>query len=243
MTTAATAFPLIGSQPVGNFFIPDNVQRHTLGNVISFNDPFWGGGEAMYVQFPAGAAQAVGTVNAYDTVTAFLATPVANTANLGKSVGFTMNAIPNSAVPVYGWLVISGQFPIWSNASIAANTAVGIVAAGQAGANSAGKEIVGCRIVKPATTTVIKNNAQLFPTTAVRLTTPSDGWFVGIALSGTGVGAGATVTNIDPDNRTLVASVASTIAGSASVTGTYNDGTNFFNVAVFDRPTMQGAIT
>lgn len=243
MTTAATAYPLIGSQPVGNFFVPDTTQRHVLGTILAFNDPYWGGGEAIYLQMPTSTAFDVGTVMSYDVATSFVAAAVANTAIMGKSVAFLMNAVGSNASAQYAWCAISGQFPVYSNASVAANTAIGIVAAGQAGANAAGKQLENCRVTKPATTTVVKANTQQYTSTILRTTTPSDGWFVGVALTGTGVGASAVISAIDPDNRTITSSVASTASNSVSVTGTYNDGTKYWNVCTFNRPFIQGPIT
>lgn len=245
MTTAASAYPLIGSQPVGNFFIPDTTQRHTLGAVITYSDPYWGGGEAIYLQMPTSTALNVGHVLVYDTATSFVASAVANTTLLGKSVAFLMNAVASNASAQFGWAVISGQFPVWSNASVAANTAIGIVAAGQAGAVANGKQIVNCRVTKAATTTVAKTNTQTFASNTVLVPSNSDGWFVGVALSGTGVGASAVISAIDPDGASpsIVSSVASTATASVTVTGTYNDATNFWNVCTFDRPFMQGQIT
>lgn len=244
MTTAATAYPLIGSQPVGNFFTPDTTQRHPLGSVITFNDPYWGGGEAIYLQMPTSTALTVGAVLAYDTATSFVASAVANTANLGKSVAFLMNAVASSASAQYAWAQISGQGPVFSGASVAANTAIGITAAGQAGANSAGKQLVNCRVTLPATTTVAKANTQTQNGSPIlQLCKVSDGWFVGAALSGTGIPASTTITGIDPNNRTVTMNNNATATGSVTVTATYNDGTNFFNICTYNRPFAQGAIT
>ena len=51
------------------------------------------------------------------------------------------------------------------------------------------------------------------------------------------------MTAIDPDNRTVTISNAATATGSVTVTGTRNDGTNFFNVVTIDRPFAQGQVT
>lgn len=243
MTTAATAYPLIGSQPVGNFFVPDTTQRHPLGAIIAFNDPYWGGGEAIYLKMPTSAALKVGTVMSYDVASSFTAATLANTANMGKSICFLMNAVASSASAQYAWCAIAGSFPVWSSASVAADTAIGVVAAGQAGAVANGKQFANCRVTLPATTTVAKTNTQQFTSTILRTTTVSDGWFVGVALTGTGVGASAVISAIDPDNRTITASVASTASNSVTVTGTYNDGTNYWNVCTFNRPFVQGQTT
>lgn len=242
MTTAATQYPLIGSAPVGNFFVPDTEQRHKLGSIITFNDPYFGGGEAIYLSMPASTALRVGQVLAYDTVASFAATSVANTANLGKPLAFLMNAVASNASVQYAWGVISGQFPVYSSASIAANTALGIVAAGQAGANSAGKQILNARVTLPATTTVVKANTVTQNGSPVLKVQNTDGWFVGVSVSGTGITT-SLIIGIDPDNRTVTLASNATATGAVSATGTYNDATSFFNVVTCDRPFAQGAIT
>lgn len=242
MTTAATQYPLIGSQPVGNWFIPDTTQRHPLGAVVGFLDPFWGGGEAIYVQVPLSTVLKVGAVLTWDTATSFLASNVANTALLGKEVGFLMNAVASSATAQFAWVQISGQCPAFASASVAADTATGIVAAGQSGANSISKQILNCRVTKPATTTVVKANTVTQNGSPLIKVQISDGWFVGVSVSGTGITT-SLITAIDPDNRLVTLASNSTATGAVSATGTYNDATNFFNVVTCNRPAAQGPIT
>lgn len=246
MTTAASVFPLIGSQPVGNFNIPDTVQRHPLGTVINVNDPYWGGRELIYLaySFTNGTPLRVGAILTYGTASGFTATLVANTANLGSSVAFVNDGILSTAATgtYYLWAVISGQCPVWSSASVAANTAIGIVAAGQGGANSAGKQLVNTRVVLPATTTVVKANTVTQNGSAIIRPFTADGWFLGVSVSGTGITT-SVINNIDPDNRTITLASNSTATGAVSATGTYNDATNFYNIVLCDRPFAQGAIT
>lgn len=241
MTTAAGMFPLIGTQPVGNFFVPDSTQRHPLGAQISVTDPYWGGQELMYVSFPASTALSVGHVLVVDS--AFSATAVPNTANLGQSVAFALNAVPSNASVQYGWVVIGGKCPALSGASVAANAAIGITAAGKLGANAAGKQILNAKVQVAATTTVVKTNTQTQNGSNVLKVSSTDGWFIGVALTGTGIAASTEVTGIDPDNRTVTMDNAATATGAVSVTGTYNDGTLFWNVLHVQRPFAQGAIT
>lgn len=246
MTTAANIVPYVGAQAIGNWNTPDTTQRHTLGTVISVADPYWGGQELMYVQFSftTGTPLRTGAVLAYDAASSFTATLVANTANLGKSVGFNLNAIPsaNATGTYYLWIVISGSYVAWSSASVAADTAIGIVAAGQAGANSAGKQLVNCRSTRPATTTVVKANTVTQNGSPILRVSNTDGWFVGGSVSGTGITT-SLITAIDPDNRTVTLASNSTATGAVSATQTFNDATNFYNNVTFNRPFAQGAIT
>ncbi|WP_175740032.1 hypothetical protein [Burkholderia ambifaria] len=249
MTTAATQFPLIGSQPVGNFFTPDNIQRHPLGAQVTFDDPYWGGGDAMYLAIPTSTALKVGEVVVWDGTNKIVDVP--NTANLGMPVALAMNANASDANNVqYGWFLISGQGVALSTASVAAAAQIGIAAAGKLGAVSAGKQILNCRVEIAATTTVVKANTQTTNGSPLLRVSNSDGWFVGAALSGTGIPASTSIGAISADGRTVsmvqtgtTTAQNATASGSVSVTGTYNDGTNFWNVLAINAPFAQGQIT
>lgn len=241
MTTAASITPYVGHQAAGNFFQPDDVRRHTLGTILSYANPFWGGGEAVYLSVPASTPLVVGTPVVWDVANSAIAVP--NTANLGMPLAFVMNAFPSNPAVTYGWFVISGRYPVASNASVAAAAPIGIAAAGRLGANSAGKQVLNARVQAPATTTVIKANTSTQAGSTLLKVSNTDGWFVGVALSGTGIPALTVITAISEDDRTVTMSLAATATGSVSVTGTYNDGTIFWNVISADRPFAQGAIT
>ena len=244
MTTAASSWPQLGTQPVGNFFQPDNVQRHKLGQTLSVVDPFYGGQELVYLAIPVSTALNVGHVVTWDVNNNII--PIPNTANLGFPVAFCLNKVASDAANVqYGWFIIEGQALAWSNASVAAAAAIGIVAAGQLGANSAGKQILNARVAAAATTTVAKANTQTQSGSTIIRTSQAgtDGWFVGMAMTGTGIAASSVITAIDTDNRTVTLNNAATATGSVTVTGTRNDATNFWNLVVVDRPLSQGAIT
>lgn len=241
MTTAAGQYPLIGSQPIGNFFTPDTTQRHPLGASLTFDDPYWGGGEAIYLAIPTSTAFKVGEVVVWDSGNN--AVDVPNTANLGMPVALALNANASNASSVqYGWFLISGQGLALSGASVAAAAQIGITAAGKLGANSAGKQILNARVGAAATTTVVKSNVQTTNGSPIIRPSNTDGWFVGMAVTGTGIPASTTVSAIGPA-RDVTLSANCTATGSVSVTGTYNDGTNFWNVLAVNAPFAQGAIT
>lgn len=242
MTTAATNYPLIGSQAVGNWFIPDTTQRQPLGQVISVSDPFWGGQELIYLAVPASTTIPMGGVVTWDTSLQTVTLP--NTANLGVPVALALNAVASSSSVQYAWFVIEGQYVAYSSASVAVAAAIGITAAGQLGANSAGKQILNARVVDAATLTLTKANVSTQSgSTILRCPTGTDGLFVGGYLSGTGIPAGATVASIDPDNYRVTMSAAATATGAITLTQTNNNGTVYYNTLVVDRPFAQGAIT
>ena len=236
--------PLVGSPAIGNFFIPDTTQRTALGIIQSAVDSYWGGGEFIYLQY--GATIVKGAAVVWDAN--FVATLLPNTANQGCPVAFAMgaNGVDLTGVTTgnFGWFQLSGKIPMWSSATVAAAALTGVVAAGQMGAVSAGKQLASARIVLPATTTVTKAGcsglAALF---TVKCPPGTDGIFPGLAVTGTGIGASAKVVAMSPDGVTLTLSVANSAAVSGTLTFTYNDGTNYFNVAQVWEGAMEGQIT
>lgn len=228
------------------------------GAIIAGYDNYWGGVEFQYCYFNSAVAPWTPVTIKPSTAlvsgrNVFVASAVANTANQSRPLGV---AIALQAAGQYGWVAVSGLVPVLSTASVATDTPLGITGAGTLGASSAGKEIENLVNVLPATTTVTKN-VLLTSGSAVVLVTGNntiDGLFIGAAVSGTGIPAGAVVGLIDPDGRrfTMYAgpgvSAASTLAtatasGGITLTGTYNDGTNFYNVVQANRPFCQGRIT
>ena len=245
MTTAATQFPLIGSQPIGNYFAPDATQRQPLGAIVASDDPYWGGGEYIYLE--ANATLAQGAAVTWNGGTGFQAIDLPNTANQAVPVGF---AIYPMVAGQFGWFKISGQIVANCTASVAAGAAVGITAAGQLGATSAGKEIEGANSVAPATTTVAKANSTTRAGSNLVTVSNADGLFVGCAVSGTGIAASSYIGSISSDGRTLALFDSTltnpknaTASGGMTLTGTYNDATTFYNVLYADRPFAQGRIT
>lgn len=213
-----------------------------VGTIIQTNDRYWGGLELIRLSIPTGTSVLVGSISTLTRDFSYTAVP--NTANLGQSLAISTARVPSNATFVqYAWFAIAGQQPVLCGASVAANTAFGITAAGSGGANSAGKQILNARVVTAATTTVVKANTVTQSGSPVLQVQNTDGWFVGMALSGTGIAASTVVTGIDVDNRRVTMNNNATASGAVSVTGTYNDGTNFWNVATFSRPFAQGAIT
>lgn len=215
------------------------------GMLLTATDNWWGTGEFIY-------ARANGTIRmlalctctpVFDsTLTAwrFDMTEAPNTANLGKMVAVSQNALTSGQ---WAWFMVTGLTPILSNATVAADTTFGIAAAGQAGANTAGKQILNARVVAPATTTVIKANGQAQSGSLQLNVQNTDGWFEGLNLSGTGIAANTKIASIAADDRTVTLSLATTAIVNGNVTGTYNDATLFYNVAHLNRPFAQGAIT
>ncbi len=222
----------------------------TPGFIATAEDPVWGPGEFIFAR-ANGAIRQYGLCvltpvwDATNQVFRMDMTEVPNTANLGRPV-YVAQAYGAMAAGQYGWFLNSGITPINGTATVAADTAFGVVAAGQVGAISAGKQVCNARIVTPATQTVAKNvvpgmGGQIGDTVVPLNNT--QGLFVGGYVAGTGIPAGAFITNIDPLGTFIVISAALTAVATGTVTQTANNATIFYNIAHLDRAFAQGQIT
>lgn len=233
----------VGTQQVANFGLPDTTARQQTGLMADFVDNYWGGAEMLYVQ--ANGTVRVGAVVALNPALVsgkyqFLATEVTNTTIMGRPVYVAMTPM---TVGQFGWVCAAGLVPVLANATVAADTTASIVAAGQAGALAAGKQLVNARVAVPATATVAKTGCTANSGSTKLFVPSSDGWFIGVYLSGTGIAALTIVSDIDPSGTQVTLSVATTAAVNGTVTGTYNNATLFYNVMHLQRPFAQGAIT
>lgn len=234
-----------GIPQITQSFDDDATKRATLGLIVTAVDQYWGGGEFIYCNFAStvrnkGLVTITPTFDSANNRWLFTAVEVANTANLGRMLGV---AVMSAASGEYGWVQISGMTPVNCQAAVAADTTFGIAAAGQGGANSAGKQVLSARIHGASTITVAKTATKGVIGGDTIQVNNTDGWFVGGYLSGTGIGAAAIITSISTDEKTVGVSVVNSAAVTGSITCTYNNGTIFYNVALLNRPFAQGAIT
>lgn len=238
--------PNIGYKPVqlgGNTL--DSTPAHQPGLILPMTDNYWGPGEFIYAKANGnirnfGVCVFTPTFNTSTKSWDLNATEAPNTANLGRMLGISMRSM---TAATWGWFQIGGITPVNCSASVAADTAFGIAAAGQAGANSAGKQILNSRVVAAGATTSAKANCTGTSGSFTIQVPDSDGWFVGAYLSGTGVGVAAIISAIDPSGRFVTVTVANSAQINGTVTATYNNATIFYNVAHLNRPFAQGAIT
>jgi hypothetical protein len=232
----------VGHQQFALFGLPDTTQRVQYGLVGDFVDPYWGGAQAIYGRAGGTIRQGGICVNTPDIsggAIRHVFTEVPNTANLGRSVYVAMTPM---TVGQFGWFALSGVLPVNCNAAVAADTTFGIAAAGQGGANTAGKQVLGGRVVIASSTTVAKQGVAANGSNRLQVAGDA-GWFIGAYLSGTGIAAGATITDIDPSGTQVTMSAVATAAVNGTVTATYNNGTIFYNVVAINNPIAQGAIT
>lgn len=250
------ASDVIGYVPMTSFYQLDTVPggdgtsqiTSPQGQILMGQDPWWGGGEFL-------RCRANGTIRQFGLVVVsptfntaapafgqyeYLVTEAPATANLGRALGVAMR---NATAGQYVWVQVGGVTPVNCNASVAADTTFGIAAAGQGGANVAGRQVLNARVVAAGTTTVVKAACRA-PSASTILEVPNaDGWFPGVFLSGTGIAAATQAVQIDINNRTVTLNNATTAAVNGNVTATYNNGTIHYNVAYLNRPFAQGAIT
>jgi len=155
------------------------------------------------------------------------ATEIANTANLGSTLAVSQAVLTTGQ---YGWFQISGVTPISATASVAAGTVFGITGAGQVGATSTGKGVLNSMTVAASTLAIVKVGVGINGSNLINVP-DTQGLFLGMALTGTGVGAGV-ISAIDPSGRFILNTVANTAAVAGNVTGTATG----FIVAQINRP-------
>ena len=238
---------VVGNQPFNDWFIPDTVQRMALGLKVTAVDPFWGEGEFLYIKSNDAILKGSlvtwgGASIALGVVTAYLGTLLPSTAGQGFPFGVAMAPIPSGS---FGWLQLVGVCVYKTNATVAADTAVAVAAAGIAGTLVAGKQLLNTRnrIAATGTQTVI---AQTTNGTGVLTTGGYDGFFLGMAITGTGIPASTVVAGLSPDGRTIFTGSAigtlgdknSTASGSITLTGTYTG----FGQGTIQYPFSQGQI-
>jgi len=232
--------PIAGTQPFNDWFTPDTTQRQVLGTVVPAADPYWGWGEFLYVK--SNDAILKGSLVMWDE--AYLGVLLPNTANQGFPFGVAMAPMASG---VYGWLQISGRCVYKTNATVAADAAIGIAAAGIAGTNAAGKQLLNTRNRVSATGTVTASMLTTNGTNVLLAQKGYDGFFLGAALSGTGIPASTVVAGLDPDGKRIYTGSAigtfgdknSTATGQVTITGTYTG----YGSGNISRPFAQGAIT
>jgi hypothetical protein len=227
-----------GPQPFNDWFAPDTTQRHLLGLTITATDPYWGAGKFIYLK--SNDAVLKGSLVMWDETYQAVLLPT----TAGQGFPFAVAMAPTSTGK-YGWFQLEGRCVYKTNATVAADTAVAVAAAGIAGTLANGKQLLNTRNRVAATGTVTVT-AYTTNGNGVLQTAGYDGFFLGMALSGTGIPASTVVAKLDPDGRTIYTGSAigtlgdknSTASGSITLTGTYTG----FGSAMICNPFAQGQI-
>lgn len=212
---------MAGTQPFNDWFAPDTTQRHILGTQVTAVDPYWGLGKFMYVKSTDAILK--GSLVAWDESYNGGLLPSAVTQGFPWGV-----AMAPMASGTYGWIQLEGRAVYKTNATVAADAVVAVAAAGVLGATATGKQLIGVRNRVSATgtktvTATTKNGSYVLKTNGY------DGWFIGMALSGTGIPASTVVAKLDSDGQTVymgsaigtVGDKLATADGTVTVTGTY----------------------
>lgn len=231
---------LAGTQPFNDWFTPDTTQRQVLGTVIDAVDPYWGWGQFIYIK--SNDAILKGSLVIWDET--YQGTLLPNTANQGFPFGV---AVAPLASGKFGWLQLAGLAVYKTNATVAADTAIGIGAAGIAGTLANGKQLCGVRnrIAATGTSTFTANTYN--GTNVIYVPKGYDGAFLGMALSGTGIPASTVVAGLDPDGKRIYTGSAigtfgdknSTATGQITMTGTYTG----YGAGQLMYPEAQGQVT
>jgi len=236
----ASVYALSGYSPLNDWFVSDTTQRQPLGQPILACDPYWGTGKFLYLK--SNDAVVKGSLVQWDDT--YQATLLPNTANMGRPFGVAMYP---AASGNFFWAQVEGLAVYATNATVAADTAIGIGAAGIAGTNSAGKQLLGVRNRRSATATITATANTVNGSNVITVPKGYDGFALGLALTGTGVGGSAVVAGLDPDGKRIYTGTAigtlsganQTATGSITLTGTYTG----FGAGIINNPYSQGAIT
>lgn len=224
--------------------IPANLQALPIspGFIATAEDPVWGPGEFIFGRISAGiriygACMALPVWDATNKVYTYNFLEWTATANAGRPY-YIFQGSRAGIAGEYGWFQMSGRSPAASAASIAAGVAAGHNAAGTLSADAATFGIEGAIVVTPATQTVVAAGQGVAGSNQIFLAS-TQGFIIGGYLSGTGVGAAAIVSFIDPLGRYVLATVVNAATVTGNVTVTYNNATIFYNVLEMNR--MHGA--
>lgn len=235
----ASITPLAGTQPFNDWFVSDTVQRQPLGTTVTAVDNFWGTGKFVYLKSTATVLK--GSLVMWDE--AYNAALLPSTTLQGFPFAVAMYPAVSGN---FFWAQTEGRVVYQTNATVAADVAIAVAAAGIAGTLVAGKQLVNTRNRISATGTITKSVQTTNGLGVLVATGGYDGVFLGMALSGTGIPASTVAAGLDPDGKRITMGSAigtfdktATASGSITMTGTYTG----FGGAIINNPFAQGAIT
>jgi hypothetical protein len=236
----ANVSPTVGTQPYADFFVSSTTQAHPLGLTVTATDTFWGTGKFIYLKSTATVLK--GSLVIWDEI--YQAALLPNTTLQGFPFAVAMCPAVSGN---FFWAQTEGRCVYQCNATVAADAAVAIAAAGIGGTSAVSKQLVNFRQRISATGTKVLTSVNTVNGSGVlNATNGYDGFFLGMAVTGTGIPAASVVAAMDPDgHRFSIGSAVATFdktctaTGSVSVTGTYTG----FSSAMINNPFAQGAIT
>jgi len=232
--------PIAGTQPFNDWFVPDTTQRQPLGMEVTAVDPYWGTGVFVYLK--SNDAVLKGSVVCWDETYQATLLPSAVTQGFPFAV-----AMAPAASGTYFWAQHTGRAVYKTNATVAADGVLAVAAAGILGATATGKQVLGIRNRVAATGTVTVSVLTGNGTNILLAQKGYDGFFLGMALSGTGIPASTVVAGLDPDGKRIYTGSAigtfgdknSTATGQVTLTGTYTG----FGSGILNRPSCMQIVT
>lgn len=209
------------------------------GFFATAEDPVWGPGEFVFGRAGAGIriaglCQSLAVWDATNKVFTYNMIESTATANAGRSYYIYVG---NTALTTgqYGWFMTSGRYPVNGTSTIAADVKAGHNGAGQLTADAATFGIDASNVITPATQTVVAAAVSGVLGSNQIFLASTAGFFPGVYVSGTGVGAAAICSFVDPLGRYILVTVVNSAAVTGNVTATYNNATIFFNVLECNR--------
>jgi len=227
--------PVIGSQLALDIWEPSTTQSHPCGYIITVYDGYFGFQDLVYAKSASALVVGNPVVLSWTTTShapVLTATTCPTAIDNGEPIAVAKTAF--SAVSQFGWFVLNGITPVAADSALAAGAAIFAHAAGRIGATGVGKQLVGINALVAGSKTEVKT-AQVTAASYIINAGDTSGWFIGMPLTGTGVGSSAKITHIAP-NGDVTVDVVSTATGTVSVTGTYNDGTIYWPTCLLSSP-------
>ncbi len=229
----AAISPTLGTQPFNDWFVPDTTQRQPLGMEVTAVDPFWGTGVFVYLK--SNDAILKGSAVMWDET--FTSTLLANAATQGFCFAIAMAP---AAAGTFFWAQTVGRAVYKVTGTIAADAGVGIISTGILGPTASTKQTLGIRHRIASAGTVTVSVLTTNGTNVLLAQKGYDGFFLGMALTGTGIGASAVVAALDPDGKRIYTGTAiavptganQTASGQVTLTGTYTG----FGSGIINRP-------
>lgn len=235
----AAISPTLGTQPFNDWFAPDTTQRQPLGMEVTAVDPYWGTGVFIYLK--SNDAVLKGSVVMWDESFNAALLPSAVTQGFPFAI-----AMAPAASGTYFWAQHTGRAVYKTNATVAADGVLAIAAAGILGATATGKQVLGIRNRVSATGTVTVSVGTQTNTGTLLAQKGYDGFFLGTALSGTGIPSSTVVAGLDPDGKRIYMGSAigtfdkvATATGQVTLTGTYTG----YGSGILNRPSCMQIVT
>lgn len=230
--------PIEAVVPVPTATVPPFGYPISPGFIATAEDPIWGPGEFVFARAGAGiriygGCQFLPVWDATNKVYTYNMTEWTATANSGRPY-YIYQGTTAATTGQYGWFQMSGRSPLNCSADLAAGARVGHNATGQGTADAATLGINNAVSITPGTNTVASLGRGIAGDNVIFLDNTA-GFFVGGYLSGTGVGAAAIVTSVNPLGKYITASVVNSAAIGTTVTQTANNATIFLPVIEFNR--------